>query len=51
MGSLAGHLAREPAMVIPAPGFDPRFTLKATADEQCTIALQRCRPCSSPNGA
>ena len=38
-GMVMGNLActtHGAAMVIPAPGFDPAATLKATADEQCT---------------
>jgi fatty-acyl-CoA synthase len=38
-GMVMGNLActsHGAAMVIPAPGFDPAATLRATADEQCT---------------
>ena len=35
MGNLAAT-SHGACMVIPAPGSTPRFTLKATADEQCT---------------
>jgi fatty-acyl-CoA synthase len=35
MGNLAAT-SHGACMVIPAPGFDPALTLKATADEQCT---------------
>ena len=43
-GMVMGNLAcstHGAAMVIPAPGFDPALTLKAVADERCTVALRR----------
>ena len=36
MGNLGVHHATAPAMVIPAPGFDPAATLQAVQDERCT---------------
>ena len=52
-GMVMGNLActtHGAAMVIPAPGFDPAATLKATARTRSAPRSTACRRCSSPSG-